>query len=230
MASIGWTYAYSSGYTDYYYYTISYSQSDVPYPSGSTNRTSTPASGYTGGPLTCNTNLTFSVNYSYRVTGNPVTQTGSFDINGSAPSCPSPPPSYPPAWSDNTLGAFQVATSYSDAVSATNMNYSGSYSVSVGSLPDGISLNTSTGALTGTPTTSGAYSFTLRASNAYGNVSQAFSGNVTVSDSYGKLKVMTSSSQSAAATNVKVLDSDGSTWLTATVKYTTDGTNWTTSS
>jgi hypothetical protein len=59
------------------------------------------------------------------------------------------------------------------------MSYSGNYSISVGALPSGISLNTSTGAVTGTPNTSGqTYSFTIRAQNTYGSVTKAFSGTV----------------------------------------------------
>jgi len=58
-----------------------------------------------------------------------------------------PPPSNPPVWIDNTLAGFQAGTAYSDAVSATN---SPTYSVTVGALPTGISLNSSTGPVTGT--------------------------------------------------------------------------------
>lgn len=96
----------------------------------------------------------------------------------------SPPPSYPPSWTDNTLGGFQVSVAYSDGVAATNMSYSGSYSVSSGSLPTSISLNTSTGAVTGTPTVAGAYSFTITATNSYNSVSQAFSGSVAAAPTY----------------------------------------------
>jgi len=91
----------------------------------------------------------------------------------------SPPPSFPPSWTDNTLAGFTAGSSYSDGVTATNMNYSGSYSVTSGSLPSGISLNSSTGAVTGTPSTGGqSYSFTITASNSYGSTSASFSGTV----------------------------------------------------
>jgi uncharacterized repeat protein (TIGR02543 family) len=86
---------------------------------------------------------------------------------------------YPPAWTDNALGAFIAGKAYSDAVVASNMNYSGVYSVSAGSLPSGISLNTSTGALTGTVTSATDYSFTITATNSYSSVQQAFSGSIT---------------------------------------------------
>ncbi len=45
------------------------------------------------------------------------------------------------------------------------------FSLTSGSLPNGLSLNSSTGVLSGTPTTSGVYSFTVSASNTSGSVS-----------------------------------------------------------
>jgi len=83
----------------------------------------------------------------------------------------------PPVWTDTTLeSTFRVNSAYSDAVAATGGTVS--YSVSAGSLPDGISLNTSTGAITGTPTTVATYDFTLRATNAGGFISQAYTRTV----------------------------------------------------
>ena len=40
------------------------------------------------------------------------------------------------------------------------------YAVAAGSLPSGLTLNTSTGQITGTPTAGGAYSFTITATDA----------------------------------------------------------------
>jgi hypothetical protein len=51
-------------------------------------------------------------------------------------------------------------------VSATE---AASYSVFSGALPDGLSLNTSTGAITGTPTSPGVFNFVIRATNVTGN-------------------------------------------------------------
>jgi hypothetical protein len=83
----------------------------------------------------------------------------------------------PPVWTDNTIvNTFVVGTSYSDSVSATN---SPSYSVTSGTLPAGISINSITGAITGTPTTSGQYSFVLSATNSFGSVSVTYGGTVT---------------------------------------------------
>jgi len=132
-------------------------------------------------------------------------------------------PTYPPTWSDNVLAGFQQLVAYSDGVVATYMSYSGAYSLSAGSLPTGISLNTSTGAVTGTPTTNGqSYSFTITATNIYGSISQAFSGTVAAPVP-GKVWVNVSGTWQRC--NVYVFNSSNSPVL-ATVKTTTNGTTW----
>ena len=80
-----------------------------------------------------------------------------------------------PAWTDNTLVAFTYNTAYSDQVVATGTP---TYTISSGTLPTGLSLNSSTGAITGTPTYYGAYSFTVQAANETGSVTQSFSGAI----------------------------------------------------
>jgi hypothetical protein len=123
-----------------------------------------------------------------------------------------------PVWTDNTLAGFQNGTAYSDAVSATN---SPTYSVTVGSLPTGISLNTSTGAVTGTPTVANqSYSFTIRAINAGGNVTQAFSGTVAAS---GKFRVWNGSAWVYGTPRTW----NGSTWATGTIRVW-NGSAWVT--
>lgn len=72
-----------------------------------------------------------------------------------------------PVFTDSTIDSpATVGVAYSDGVEATDAE---SYSISAGSLPDGISLNTATGAITGTPTTAGSYSFTVSATNVSGS-------------------------------------------------------------
>ena len=55
------------------------------------------------------------------------------------------------------------------------------FSVSAGTLPAGLSLNSSSGLISGTPAASGSYSFTIQALNAVGSDSQAYTGTVTAS-------------------------------------------------
>ncbi len=130
-------------------------------------------------------------------------------------------PTFPPSWSDNSLAGFVATVAYSDGVSATN---SPTYSVSAGSLPAGISLNTSTGAVTGTPTTAGAYSFTLRAANGDGAVTQAFSGTVAAAPSAGKWRVWTGSTWVVGPLKVW----NGTAWVDSSVKVW-NGSAWVTS-
>lgn len=53
------------------------------------------------------------------------------------------------------------------------------WSVTAGALPTGLSLNAGTGALTGTPTASGAFSWTVTATNTAGTADQAATATVT---------------------------------------------------
>lgn len=71
-----------------------------------------------------------------------------------------------PVFTDETIvSTASVGTAYSDGVSASN---AASYSVLSGALPTGISLNTTTGAITGTPTVPGVFTFVIRATNGSG--------------------------------------------------------------
>jgi hypothetical protein len=76
-----------------------------------------------------------------------------------------------PVFSDSSVNnSARVGIAYSDAVAASE---TASYSVFSGALPGGISLNTSTGAIAGTPTTSGTYTFIIRATNVTGSTNTA---------------------------------------------------------
>ena len=88
-----------------------------------------------------------------------------------------------PAWttSAGSLGSNAAGSSVSYTVAATNAT---SFAVQSGSLPGGVSLNTSTGAITGTEsgaTAETTYSFTIRATDAQGQTAdRAFSITITV--------------------------------------------------
>lgn len=87
------------------------------------------------------------------------------------------------------------------------------FSLAAGSLPAGLSLNSSTGAITGTPTAAGSYSFTIQANNAVGSDTQAYTGTVTASavvpnittTALDSLTQGTAFSQSLAATGTSPL-------------------------
>ncbi|MEP7270580.1 MAG: Ig-like domain repeat protein [Acidobacteriota bacterium] len=76
-----------------------------------------------------------------------------------------------------SLPGGTVGTAYSQSVSASPAG-SYSYSVSSGSLPTGLALNASTGAITGTPTTTGVFSFAITA--AVGGCTGSLNYSVTI--------------------------------------------------
>lgn len=81
-----------------------------------------------------------------------------------------------PVFSDSTVvSPATIGVLYSDAVAASNAQ---SYSIFSGALPPGISLNTTNGALSGTPTTQGTYSFVVRATSSSGGL--ANTGTITM--------------------------------------------------
>jgi len=88
-----------------------------------------------------------------------------------------------PAWTTaaGSLGSNAAGSSVSYTVAATNAT---SFALQSGSLPGGVSLNTSTGAITGTEsgaTAETTYSFTIRATDAEGQTAdRAFSITITV--------------------------------------------------
>ena len=88
-----------------------------------------------------------------------------------------------PAWttSAGSLGTNAAGSSVSYTVAATNAT---SFAVQSGSLPGGVSLNTSTGVISGTEsgaTAETTYNFTIRASDAEGQTAdRAFSITITV--------------------------------------------------
>jgi hypothetical protein len=73
-----------------------------------------------------------------------------------------------PSITTASLPADTVNVAYSQTMAATGGTAPLAWSLSSGSLPTGLSLNSSTGAITGTPTASGTSNFTARATDANG--------------------------------------------------------------
>jgi large repetitive protein len=74
----------------------------------------------------------------------------------------------PLTWSNTTLSAGTVGVSYSGAITASGGATPLTYSINSGALPAGLTFNTSTGAITGTPTAGGTYNPTFKVTDADG--------------------------------------------------------------
>ena len=74
----------------------------------------------------------------------------------------------PPEITTTTLPGGRVGTLYNATLTATSRNGAVTWSVITGTLPPGLNLNGSTGAITGTPTTKGTFEFRVRATDAQG--------------------------------------------------------------
>src|SRR5215831_502078 len=62
----------------------------------------------------------------------------------------------------DTLPGAVVGSPYNQTISVNGAQDPNTWSISAGSLPPGLSLGTSSGAITGTPATAGTYNFTVR--------------------------------------------------------------------
>jgi hypothetical protein len=124
-----------------------------------------------------------------------------------------------PVWTDNTIStSFTVDEPYSDSINAT---YAAAYEVTSGSLPAGVSLDSNTGSLSGTPTTPDQYIFTLGARNTANEFIYTQQYNVTVQETGGNLFTYNGSSWNENEVYVYL---NGS-WTRGRV-YVYDGNDW----
>lgn len=86
-----------------------------------------------------------------------------------------------PTWSDDELAELVIGEPFDDGVAATG-SAPITYAISAGTLPDGLSLDTATGAITGTPTTEGTYDFTVSATNVAATITVQFTGTLAYPD------------------------------------------------
>lgn len=76
-----------------------------------------------------------------------------------------------------TFDAGKVGTSYTQTTAFSGTEVA---KFEAGGLPAGLSLNESTGALTGTPTAEGTYNVSIYGVDKYGNYSNAYSGTIEI--------------------------------------------------
>ena len=143
--------------------TISYAVTTGSLPSGLSLDSSTGAITGTSPEVGANTDVTFSITASDTF-GNSASRSFTITVtNGSV------------SWSTagGSLGSVEEGSAFSSTLSATTTTAGTiSYSVTTGSLPGGLSLNGSTGAITGTASAVGADTdsdFTVTASDTFGN-------------------------------------------------------------
>jgi hypothetical protein len=77
-------------------------------------------------------------------------------------------------------GTAQVGVAYSSMLVASGGQAPYTFSISAGSLPPGLTLNPTTGAITGTPTTAGAFSFTAKVVDSSGQSAGTTTTNCTI--------------------------------------------------
>ena len=76
-----------------------------------------------------------------------------------------------PVSAGSQLGCGVAGIAYSETLTAQGGTTPYTWSVTSGSLPPGLSLGSSTGMISGTPTTAGNFSFTVKVQDANGNYS-----------------------------------------------------------
>jgi len=133
-------------------------------PAGLSLNTSTGA--ITGTPTAVTASATYTVTASQSAGVCTATQGYTFSVN-----CPTITVT-PVA---GALPAGTIGTAYNQTISQTGLPGTAAWSVSVGSLPTSLSLNTSTGAITGTPTATGTFNFTVQVTDGTCTQTQAYS-------------------------------------------------------
>lgn len=79
-------------------------------------------------------------------------------------------------------GSFDEGTANKEYTQTTAFSGTNVASFEASGLPAGLSLNTATGSITGTPTTAGDYNVTIYGIDKFGNYSNAYSGTIKVNE------------------------------------------------
>jgi uncharacterized repeat protein (TIGR02543 family) len=139
-----------------------------------------------------------NIGSSYAITANRIFYAKWSTSTAILPEFPSPAPA---------LAQFIAGQAYTDTITASNMtSYNGVYSISIGSLPGGIS---------GTVSTASDYSFTVTARNDNGTATQSYSGTIR-----GIMRIR----QNEAWVKVIAKKREGQIWKPGTVRVWSNGT------
>ena len=118
----------------------------------------------TAGKYTATVTVTDSINET-------ATASGTITIN--------PPPALKATFPGGPAANGKVGTAYSQKITVTGGAGSYTFSLTSGSLPPGLTLDTSAGSITGTPTTAGKYTATVTVTDSYSDTATA-SGTITI--------------------------------------------------
>lgn len=130
------------------------------------------------------------------------------------------------AWSDQVLTSSLAteSVSFTDSVSVT-AGPTTTYSIASGGLPSGVSLNSSTGAISGTPSagSAGSYNFVVRATNGTGETIDTNTLTITVEAAGGYVKVWNGTAWADGTVYVR----QSGAWTEATAKLRNASSGWT---
>ena len=129
-----------------------------------------------GASLTIGSGATLTNKGSVTTDGGTLTNNGTIDNSGTLPDNinGNGTVNHAPTITTDSLPNGTEGTSYSQTLTATGTAPI-TWSVTSGSLPTGLTLNESTGLISGTPTTAGTSTFTVKAANDYGSDSKELS-------------------------------------------------------
>lgn len=197
---------------------------------GSSTITLTSSPLFSGLPTSFSTGPAFTYQQRYfTFTGNPSTSY-TFTASGEGDSysvtlTTAAPPAVAPNWTDSTIASTaRVGETYSDSVAASGTQ---PISYSASGLPSGLSINSSSGAITGTPAvgSQGVYTVSLTASNGTSPNATA-TQTITVDRAFGEAHLYNGLNWETPG-EVKVYNSSTSQWDAATLWTTANGTTWT---
>jgi hypothetical protein len=121
--------------------------------------------------------------------GNPDGEPGTVAIGAPAESLDFGFTGIPPLQATCAAVSGQINVPYSSQIKASGGLSPFTYSISAGALPDGLTLNASTGAITGLPTRTGVFSFTVKVVDARNSSAGTTTINCTITITSGPLAV-----------------------------------------